>query len=381
MSKIEGKITVAEAISELLYQHDSVIVPKFGGFVKEYRASTFDYVQGKISPPSSTISFNENLKVDDGLLIDFYRKENQLSLQEAQEEIGAFSKKAKVTLSNKEVVSLPKIGRLLKDYENQTKFISQNHNFNTDTYGLSEVRYYPILREIPKNEENMPNAAAAVAAIPPLVKKKKRKSQRVAKIAIPIVICLMFFSAFLVFKNFKVSDELASEKAGIETDKDPTKMPVNIKPPSKEEENNDLSENNGIGEEIPYNDVDITTENETLAEAQEENITKEPENEATTNTTEKPETNTFEETKPEVDEPRIENSSTSNTDIIIYVGLFSKQSGVDKYTALIVANDWIPHTEVKRNGNTRVGVKVPEGVNPDYFLPKVKAKIAADAYY
>lgn len=363
MSQTETKITVADAISELLYQYDNVIVPKFGGFVKEYRASTFDYVQGKISPPSSSVSFNENLKVDDGLLIDFYKRENKLSLQVAKEHIEQFSKKAKITLANREVVSLPKIGRLLKDYENQTKFISQNHNFNTDTFGLKEVKYYPILREIPQNEENVPKAAAATAAVPAIEKGERRRSQKFAMVAIPLAIVLMLTSAFFVFKKFNGKDELATTEMGIEEEEgnDGTKMPVNIKPPSKEEldyTNPEESESEGNETEEDVLDINDDVNREKSVE----------------------EAIAITEEESEVESSQAIENNSYDSEEIIFVGLFSKQSGVDQYTALIVANDWVPYTELLENGSTRVGVRVPYGTNPEFMLPKVKARIDKKAF-
>jgi len=39
------QIDIPKQISELLYQHDSVIVPGLGGFVTEYKPVVIDHVQ------------------------------------------------------------------------------------------------------------------------------------------------------------------------------------------------------------------------------------------------------------------------------------------------------------------------------------------------
>ena len=57
-------------IPELLYSHECVIIPDFGGFVSRMESSVFDEKLVVFSPPSKSISFNKNLINNDGLLIN-----------------------------------------------------------------------------------------------------------------------------------------------------------------------------------------------------------------------------------------------------------------------------------------------------------------------
>jgi hypothetical protein len=358
MSKTDEKISVKGAIGELLYEHECVIVPKFGGFVKEYKPSSFDYVQGKISPPSSLLSFNDNLVVDDGLLVDFYKKTNRITLQKAQEDVKRFAKKSKITLENREVVSLPKVGRLLKDYENLIKFIPENHNFNTETFGLPKVRYYPILREIPENEEVATSVVAAATAVAPKKRvvpkrksEKKRRSQRVARIAIPVAIVIMLASAYTVMSKFDDNQSITElEEQGIINQ---DKIPVNVSP-VEEPVNGDEEPVNSIMDPIEHADIeahaeDLTgIENATNDDAESFN---EAEDEAISNPT-----------VPDV----VEASGT-----IIFVGYFTKQKGVNKTIAKIKKNNWTPYTKSISSG-TRVGLIVPEGESANSLLKKVE---------
>ena len=52
-------------INELLYNHDCVIVPEFGGFVTNYASAKIHPVQHTFTPPSKNIVFNKNLKNND----------------------------------------------------------------------------------------------------------------------------------------------------------------------------------------------------------------------------------------------------------------------------------------------------------------------------
>ena len=61
--------TVEHYISELLFLHDCVILPNFGGFVGNPQSAKLNKTTGMLSPPSKQILFNANLKTNDGLLI------------------------------------------------------------------------------------------------------------------------------------------------------------------------------------------------------------------------------------------------------------------------------------------------------------------------
>lgn len=363
MSKTEKNISIQEAISELLFQHDCVILPKFGGFVKEYRAASFDYVQGKISPPSSTIIFNENLIVDDGLLLDFYKSENSISLTEAKEDVEKFVASAKITLSNKEVVSLPKVGRLLNDYENQTKFISENFNFNTDTFGLPDVRYYPILRDMPMETTSVSDDIAKVEIPKPI--SKKRRSQTIAKIAIPIFLCLVLFTAYSYYSSFNDENGIAEENIESDASKLPVKNNINKSPAEEEIDYN------------PDSEVDIqTTDSDDASDLSNPDF----ETAEIISSEEEDSQDLVEEETDIQDIVENTNPIDSETFEVIFVGMFGKQHGVDLTTAMIVENNWVPYTELSSKGLTRVGIKVPNGEDALDILSLAQQKISANAF-
>ncbi|NLA48282.1 MAG: hypothetical protein GX876_02335, partial [Bacteroidales bacterium] len=59
---------ITSFIRELLFSHDCVIVPGFGGFVGNYAPARIDRATSTFYPPSKQISFNRNLRNNDGLL-------------------------------------------------------------------------------------------------------------------------------------------------------------------------------------------------------------------------------------------------------------------------------------------------------------------------
>ena len=63
------KVDITAFIRELLFGHDCVIVPGFGGFIGNYTPARIDKKTGTFYPPVKQISFNRNLNHNDGLLV------------------------------------------------------------------------------------------------------------------------------------------------------------------------------------------------------------------------------------------------------------------------------------------------------------------------
>ena len=147
------KVDITSCISELLYERELVVLPQLGGFVSSYKAAVIDHVQGSVQPPAKDLNFNENLMVNDGVLIDRVAARFELSPEEARQVIDEYVGRLKERLRNREIVQFAGIGRLYLDFENQYKFLQENTNFNTDSYGLPAIQFYPIVRNSPQVEK------------------------------------------------------------------------------------------------------------------------------------------------------------------------------------------------------------------------------------
>ena len=140
------EIDVGAYIGDLLFDHNSVNIPGLGGFVARYKPAFSDQVQGELHPPAKGLNFNGNLVVDDGLLAEYIRDKHQLSLGEARQAVDDYVQKVREAIARREIVVFPKVGRLYKDYENNLQFLADGTNFNTDSYGLPIVHFYPVSR-------------------------------------------------------------------------------------------------------------------------------------------------------------------------------------------------------------------------------------------
>ena len=104
--------SVEEHIKELLFKHDCVIIPNFGGLVSNPVSSKINTVSGTIFPPSKLIVFNKNLSVNDGLLINYISKKEKISVDDSKNIVFDFSKKITDSLMTERSMRLNNIGLL-----------------------------------------------------------------------------------------------------------------------------------------------------------------------------------------------------------------------------------------------------------------------------
>ena len=169
-------VDIKSVIGELLYEFDAVIIPAFGGFVANYKSSTIDHVQGMIHPPSKSLTFNENLVVNDGLIVNHLKKRFGMNLDEAKSTVKDFVEELKEKIDEREIIVFPNVGRLYRDYENKLQFLPDNSNYNLDVFGLPTVQYYPILRNRDVSTTEAPAPKAVVTKRTSTPKRVKRPS-------------------------------------------------------------------------------------------------------------------------------------------------------------------------------------------------------------
>lgn len=134
-------------ISDLLYSYDCVIVPDFGGFVANYAPAKLKAVQHQFLPPSKQISFNKNLKNNDGLLTNHISQRQHISFQEANQLIRAFVDRSMAGLKQGDKIKIEKVGILYLDPEGNIQFEEEEQNdFLLDSFGLQSFRALPIAR-------------------------------------------------------------------------------------------------------------------------------------------------------------------------------------------------------------------------------------------
>ena len=179
-------IELAQHIETLLLENDCVIVPGFGGFVAHYSPATRVKEENIFLPPTRTIGFNPQLKLNDGVLVQSYMSAYDTSFadasriveKEVNEFIGLLHEEGKVHLDN--------IGEIHYNVYGNYEFIPYDSKITTPSlYGLDffEMQELSVLQQkekvwVPTHQEKekktfeisinrayLRNAAAMIAAI------------------------------------------------------------------------------------------------------------------------------------------------------------------------------------------------------------------------
>ncbi|HAM98720.1 MAG TPA: hypothetical protein DCQ26_08910 [Marinilabiliales bacterium] len=132
-------------ISGLLFIHDCVILPGFGGFVTNYQSARHNELSHTFYPPQKDLIFNKNLTYNDGLLINYLAKNHHIPYTEAEERIQNEVQKAWLLLEKGEPVVFEGVGTFQYDKNQNLTFTpAETENFLTDAYGMSSFRFPPL---------------------------------------------------------------------------------------------------------------------------------------------------------------------------------------------------------------------------------------------
>jgi len=202
---------IEEHIYNLLFTHDCVTLPNFGGFVGTYSSAKFDEKHNTFSPPSKQVNFNKHLSTDDGLLTHEISKKRDVSYTEANIILKNYIESLKQELEVNKRVEISKLGTFYLDSQRIVKFISYEDNFSTKHFGLPALQpkrievkpinivEKPTIKLIPKEEikESTP-----IISLKTDNRNQKMNLWWVATILIPIA----FYSAWIPMKTGLLND-------------------------------------------------------------------------------------------------------------------------------------------------------------------------------
>ncbi len=131
-------------IRELLFVHDCVIIPAFGGFIGNFSPAHADESSGTFYPPVKKISFNSNLNHNDGLLIGKISQATGVNYGDARYMVEEFVKELKGKLAKGEKVVFDHLGTFVYNQENNILFDPEsNINYHAGSFGLESFQWYP----------------------------------------------------------------------------------------------------------------------------------------------------------------------------------------------------------------------------------------------
>ena len=139
---------IEKYISGLLYRYQCVSIPGFGAFLSEWQSAQIAEGHNSFVPPRKVISFNSNIKTNDGLLANHIALQEKISYETALAKIQTQVVFWLEKLQNKEVLTLENIGEVFSNSENNLVFKPNTSvNYLMDSFGLSGFNSPEIIRE------------------------------------------------------------------------------------------------------------------------------------------------------------------------------------------------------------------------------------------
>ncbi|MDI1353347.1 MAG: SPOR domain-containing protein [bacterium] len=203
--------SIVTGIKEQLFFNDYLVLPGFGGFVLRSASAHFSASGGGLIPPSKTVSFNSQLKQNDGVLAIWLQKKLNCSAEEALSHLKEFSEYCSSILGTKRRLSLDGIGFFYLDFENNICFEPQaDSNFLSSSFGLAPVSLFPIepLLKEPKREPVFIDRTQVASDPKHEAIKRRVPLRRIANYAFAsfVIVSLLF----LLVANSKISGEMRS---------------------------------------------------------------------------------------------------------------------------------------------------------------------------
>jgi len=144
-------MNITNCIKDLLFSHDCVIIPNFGGFLLNYKSATIHPVTHSFQPPAKVLAFNSNLKVNDGLLANYVSRKSRITYFEALQQINDWVKEIRTKLDNGESITIPEAGTFNYDKEKNLQFSPDTSvNYYADAFGLGSFSSPAIIRQQPQ---------------------------------------------------------------------------------------------------------------------------------------------------------------------------------------------------------------------------------------
>ncbi|MBK9177797.1 MAG: SPOR domain-containing protein [Flavobacteriales bacterium] len=149
-------------LHDLLFCHDCVIVPQWGGFLTHYRPARLDEARRVIHPPGKELSFNRHLVRNDGLLADHLAKRESIAFDRATARIDAEVAGWRLALDREGRLELPYIGIFFRDAEHNLQFDpDKRSNYHKDAHGLRPLNAVPVEQSWPVVVPLTPEPATA----------------------------------------------------------------------------------------------------------------------------------------------------------------------------------------------------------------------------
>lgn len=136
---------VVHAISALLYDHQTVIVPGLGAFHCQAEGARVNVITNQFEKPTAILSFDPQCREDNDLIVDYLMSQDSIDEAEAKQRVMEFVSDCYAKLRSGAIVAIPEVGELSFNDNQEIVFNAVAKNdFNGDAFGLDNMRPTPI---------------------------------------------------------------------------------------------------------------------------------------------------------------------------------------------------------------------------------------------
>lgn len=135
-------------IKTLLFDHDCVIIPNFGGFVANPHSAKINTLKSQIDPPFKEIGFNPRLVKNDGLLANHICTEKSISYELALNKIESVVDEINSTIKTGKTFRLNEIGSFYLDNNKSLRFSAdKKSNLDLEFFGFEPIQAISIKKK------------------------------------------------------------------------------------------------------------------------------------------------------------------------------------------------------------------------------------------
>lgn len=206
-------MSIPTYISDLLYRYECVILPGFGAFLTQKQTAYYNEETKSFFPPKKQISFNSQLKKNDGLLANYVSGVQEITYSAALYKIDEFVHHLNEQLEKNGKVQFVNIGEL-KLSQGILQFEPlKEANYLSTAFGLDVVPAHAVSREVYKKQ-----VEALEEKVPVRFTPQRRRSQPYLKYAAIglVALGLAGFTGLNIYSN-QVTEHNVAEIQAAET--------------------------------------------------------------------------------------------------------------------------------------------------------------------
>jgi len=177
---------LSQYISDLLFRYECVTLPNFGAFLSHPISARINEATSDFYPPQKQLSFNAQLRSNDGVLASYISDVENISFEVATSKIENQVSQLKSRLEKGGTVEFKHIGELTASEEGKILFVpAESLNYMTESFGLASFVSPSVERRAHQAVVQKLEATGAIALTP-----KRRKSALYMKYAAIAVLAL-----------------------------------------------------------------------------------------------------------------------------------------------------------------------------------------------